>query len=212
MNDTVDAYVDAVLGRIPSCLSARTRIEADLRSHLADRIEGGESESEAVSRMGPPEEVAREFLRQIRLEPAHPARRTAAFVVDIALGLALVAPWILWFAAVAAGSPDGITEIAIGITFLVLLLIGGVVLALSILYFPVLEALTGRTPGKWLFGICVVRDTGERVGWIPAFVRRIPFYFEFFWLDAIFALFTKRRQRAFDIVAGTLVVRSDRRA
>jgi hypothetical protein len=43
-------------------------------------------------------------------------------------------------------------------------------------------------------------------------LRRLPSLFKFALLDALFALFTARRQRAFDIVAGTMVVRAPRPA
>ena len=44
---------------------------------------------------------------------------------------------------------------------------------------------------------------------MKAIVRRIPFFLEFFWIDAIVAIFTERKQRAFDLVAGTIVVHCD---
>lgn len=83
-------------------------------------------------------------------------------------------------------------------------------LVLSIVYFPLAEAIWGTTVGKRIMGLCVVAQNGTRVTWGKAIVRRIPFYFEFFWLDALFALIGQRRQRAFDRVAGTWVVRCPR--
>jgi uncharacterized RDD family membrane protein YckC len=60
--------------------------------------------------------------------------------------------------------------------------------------------------GKRLVGTCVVRDDGSRIGWGAAIIRRLPFFMNFFPLDAVFVFFTERRQRAFDKVAGTLVI------
>ncbi len=55
-------------------------------------------------------------------------------------------------------------------------------------------------------GLYVVAQDGTRLSLGRVLVRRVPFVFEFFWLDALVALFTRRRQRAFDLVAGSLVV------
>jgi uncharacterized RDD family membrane protein YckC len=94
--------------------------------------------------------------------------------------------------------------------FGLIMLFGVSVPVLAILYFPVLEKLYGQTIGKWALGIVVVRENGARLRWRDAIIRRIPFVFEFFWLDAVFALFTAKKQRAFDFVASTVVVRGER--
>jgi uncharacterized RDD family membrane protein YckC len=52
----------------------------------------------------------------------------------------------------------------------------------------------------------VVREDGSRAGWVAAIIRRIPFFMNFFPIDALFVFFTERRQRAFDKVAGTVVI------
>ncbi|MFB6240034.1 MAG: RDD family protein, partial [Gemmatimonadota bacterium] len=87
-----------------------------------------------------------------------------------------------------------------------MLLLAAVGALLALLYFPALERLWGQTVGKRFFGLAVAREDGLRVGWWDAAVRRLPLFFEVFWLDALFAPFTEKRQRAFDIVAGTVVV------
>jgi uncharacterized RDD family membrane protein YckC len=51
-----------------------------------------------------------------------------------------------------------------------------------------------------------VREDGSRIGWGAAILRRLPFFMNFFPIDAAFIFFTARRQRAFDKVAGTLVI------
>jgi uncharacterized RDD family membrane protein YckC len=81
----------------------------------------------------------------------------------------------------------------------------------AILYFPVFEALFGQTAGKRVFGVVVAKDSGERIGAGAAFVRRIPFAFDIWPFDAAFLLFTARRQRAFDLVAKTIVIRAEGR-
>jgi uncharacterized RDD family membrane protein YckC len=96
--------------------------------------------------------------------------------------------------------------------------VGGITLALIIasalaavgfilLYFPLLEARFGQTLGKRLFRLRVLREDGLPIGYKEAILRRLSFYFEFIFIDALFIPFTTKRQRALDIVARTVVVR-----
>ena len=39
-----------------------------------------------------------------------------------------------------------------------------------------------------------------------AFLRQLPFFAQFFFIDALFALFTERRQRAFELLTRTRTV------
>ncbi len=52
---------------------------------------------------------------------------------------------------------------------------------------------------------------GMAIGYKEGFIRRIPFYFRFLLIDALFVFFTSKHQRAFDMVAHTVVVRSGQR-
>jgi uncharacterized RDD family membrane protein YckC len=209
---TIDEYVSAVLSRLPRQLVDRGRVEADLRAHVTDRMDAGASQEEAVRHLGQPDEVAAELLATVRLEPASRRRRFAAFVIDCIVGAipvsillaSLVLPMI-WGMDFAIGFPGTGFAWVWGI----MLVFGLSVPILSILYFPVLEKLYGQTIGKWAMGIVVVRVNGATLRWQDAIIRRLPFLFEFFWLDAIFALFTEKKQRAFDLVASTLVVRAE---
>jgi uncharacterized RDD family membrane protein YckC len=72
----------------------------------------------------------------------------------------------------------------------------------------VAEARYSRTIGKHLFGLRVVRESGTRISAGQAVVRNLPIFLQVFWLDALFALFTDRRQRAFEMLAKTIVVRA----
>ena len=62
------------------------------------------------------------------------------------------------------------------------------------------------TLGKQLMGIRVVRESGARIGLGQAWLRQLPFFFQFFLIDALFALFTERRQRAFELLTKTRAV------
>jgi hypothetical protein len=68
-------------------------------------------------------------------------------------------------------------------------------------YTVIAEYRHGRTLGKRLFGIVVVRESGARISLGRAFVRQLPFFGHFFFIDALFALFTDRCQRAFELLS-----------
>jgi uncharacterized RDD family membrane protein YckC len=83
---------------------------------------------------------------------------------------------------------------------------------LLVLVFPLFEGLwNGRTPGKRLQRLRVVRTDGQPVTWAPVLVRNalrlvdiLPTYYM---AGAITILLTKRSQRLGDLAAGTIVVR-----
>lgn len=220
---TVNEYISAVDGHLPPWLPERRSMVADLSSHLADRLETAGSESALVAELDPPAEYAAALVADHRYEPAPHGRRIGAFLIDAALGIPVV---IIVFLAVnlvlglfvsgwPAGMPrlwwEGVSPLIASSVLIMLAAIAGILavsaLVMSVVYFPVAEAVWGTTVGKNLMGLNVVAENGTRVGWLKAIVRRIPFYFEFFLLDAVFALFTERRQRAFDLVSRTRVVR-----
>ncbi len=205
-------YLARVMKELPRPLPERGRIEDELRSHLADRLEAamGGTPEQALSRMAPPEEVARDYLAEISFEDAPLGKRVGAFLIDALAGTVVLTPiWIfLWLSFLP--QLDLQPPLSYGWVLLPLLFItkmAAAVAILSVVYFPIVEAIWGRTLGKWLLGIYVTREDGRAAGWVPAILRRLSFILEIFWIDAVFALFTKRRQRAFDLVARTVVVR-----
>jgi uncharacterized RDD family membrane protein YckC len=210
MNE-IERYVEDVMHRIAPGFPGRHRIEADLRSHLAERVAAGEDPSSAVPRMGHSAEVARGFLDSTEPPLASRADRLGGFLFDVGLGALAIASIIL--VAVVAMGPYSTTPMSDWpLPLAVALVLGAlIVFVLVILYFPVLESLFGQTAGKRMFGTYVARDTGERVGFWTAVVRRIPFMFDIWPIDAAFLLFTARRQRAFDLAARTIVIRGGRR-
>ncbi len=218
MNE-VDAYVNEVMRNIHASPRDRARIEADLRAHLAEATAAGEPATAAISRMGSPTQVAEAFMAGVALCYAGLWRRLAAFAVDIAL-CALVAAVLGILGALAANlvpawnrlvppSTDGLSY-AVGAVLVAItasLWLG--VLGVFLLYFPVTEGRFGQTLGKRLLGLRVLRENGLPIGYKEAFLRRIPFYFRFTVPDALFIFFRAKRQRAFDIVARTVVVREE---
>jgi uncharacterized RDD family membrane protein YckC len=201
MTKAIDDYVHSVVDRLPRAWPARPRIEADLRLHLTELVEETGSEQEAIERMGPADRVTAEFLAQFPLVPTSLPRRLAAFLLDM---LVVVFPFLpmIWIAVNLREEAGAGISAATPVVMTLSIILG----LAAIAYFPVLEALFGQTVGKRLLGTCVVREDGSRVGWAAAIVRRLPFFMNFFPLDALFIFFTARRQRAFDKVAGTLVI------
>jgi uncharacterized RDD family membrane protein YckC len=202
----IDQFLQDVTHRIAPGMPGVSRLEADLASHLRQRVEAGEGEQAAVARMGDPSEVVAGFLESAAPPIASPRKRLGAFLFDVGLGataFATVAVPTAWLLGETGGDPfaPGI-PLAVGTALIATAVL---MFLAAFLYFPVFEALFGQTAGKRVFGIAVARESGERAGLGAAMVRRIPFAFDIWPFDAAFLLFTARRQRAFDLVAKTIV-------
>jgi len=76
-------------------------------------------------------------------------------------------------------------------------------------YFVAAEYFTGQTIGKRLLGLRVVRESGARIGLGQSFVRQLPQFLQVFWIDVMFALFTDKHQRAFELLSRTRVVKAE---
>ena len=53
-----------------------------------------------------------------------------------------------------------------------------------------------------------MRESGAPIGLGQAIVRLLPMTLQIFWIDVLFALFTDKRQRAFEMLSKTRVVRA----
>ena len=211
MNTSNDAYIQEVLGLILAPASERERFAVDLRLHLEAASGEGLSPAQAAARLGSPREVAAEFMAGQELHYAGFWRRLVAFFIDLMilslLGL-IPALAAIVFSNLVPPHPVTALDYAIGgmLIFLVLACILAV-LSLVLLYFPVLEGRFGQTAGKKLLWLAVRREDGLPIGYKEAFVRRISYYLDILPFDALFIPFTARKQRAFDLVARTVVVR-----
>lgn len=207
-------YVRQVMDRVPPAHPERERIELDLRAHVEETLEAVEGSSRAaIERLGAPGDVAAAYVAESPMRFASVGSRVLAFLVDVALGFvvfgAIALSAVLLFGVLAATEEayqSGPPDVTFALMVVPAILFVLTMMALSIAYFPVLEWRYGQTLGKYLLGIHVVADDGLRATLPATIVRRIPFFFEFFWVDAIVALFTERKQRAFDLVARTLVL------
>jgi uncharacterized RDD family membrane protein YckC len=197
-------FIDSVLSRIP--LGARRdQIEMDLRAHLAERVDSGQTIEEAIRQFGDPELLAESYLASIPLVPASFMSRAAAKLIDIP-GILLAACGLVWLAWRLIG-PTGESFLE-SFSDQRMLLIG---IAVGILvipgYFVAAEYMTGQTLGKRAMGLHVVRESGARISLGQSLLRQLPLIGEFFFLDVLFALFTEKKQRAFELITKTRVVR-----
>ena len=81
----------------------------------------------------------------------------------------------------------------------------------AFLNFVVVAGLSGRTLGKWLAGLRVVRKDGERLGYARSLVRHVLGYALTaltLGLGFLLAAFNSRGRALHDLLAGTVVVRS----
>jgi len=78
------------------------------------------------------------------------------------------------------------------------------------LYKPVAEAWTGRTVGKWLLGLKVVdARTRGPIGFGAALLRSLVLCFASAPICALVAALSEKRRGLHDLIAGTLVIRSE---
>ena len=81
-------------------------------------------------------------------------------------------------------------------------------IVMSPTYYIVAETWTSQTVGKALMGLRTVRESGAKITVGQAIVRQLPLFFSFYVLDAAFALFTRKKQRLFELISKTRVVRA----
>jgi uncharacterized RDD family membrane protein YckC len=141
--------------------------------------------------------------------------RLVAYIVDAVIIAAILIVAFIIFAAVGAFSLAGSGDIG-GFTALIISLLAVFTFVVALGYFPWFWARTGQTPGMRMFRLRVVRDRdGGPIGAGTAIIRYIVFAFinsivfgiplGFLWV-----LFDSRRRGWHDLVAGTVVVETDR--
>lgn len=193
-----DVYVQQVVSHITRG-PVRDQIEAELRGHIADRVERGGGVEAAIGQLGDPRALAESYLAAVPLRQPPHFRRLLAKIVDIVIVLLLPFTVLLVWWTTSAHQPSQPVWIAFAAAYLITLGIS--------LWYPILaEYSSGQTLGKHLFGLQVVTEKGTRIGLGPAIVRYLPVLFQVAIIDALFALFTDRRQRAFEMLSKTRVV------
>lgn len=200
-----EIYVQQVLKHI---LRGRVRdqIEAELRGSIADRIERGGSAEDAIRQLGEPRTLAESYLSAVPMRKPPHIRRALAKVVDMVIVFLLpcMVAFLCWTTMKRweAGDQTAMTQ-SIFYGYLVAYLVA---LGVSCWYPILMEHFTGQTLGKRMFGLQVVTEKGARIGIGQAIVRQLPIFMQVFTIDWLFALFTDRRQRAFEMLSKTRVV------
>jgi uncharacterized RDD family membrane protein YckC len=196
MTVTASEYITRVIASMPRATPLRPQIERELGSLIAERVERGQPLDDVLRQLGDPVALADSYLAEVPLVPASFWRRGGAKALDLAAIACVVVP----FAALmgwAAGEP----MVALAVGILSFGLGFGAYNVFTEWYF-------GETLGKHLLGLCVVRESGARISFGQAIVRQLPQWLEVFWIDILFAPFTDRKQRAFELLSKTRVVRT----
>ena len=192
-----ELYVNEVLACMPPATPRRSQIAEDLRSHIRDRIELGDTLEAVLAQLGDPSRLAESYLAEVPLVSASFGRRLAAKAMDLAAMWAVLAPvgYLAW---------NYVPPRALLVIVILLAVVGLSPLAV---YTAISEYRTGQTLGKHLLGLRVVRDSGARISLGDAIVRQIPVCMQIHVIDGVFALFTEKSQRAFELLSKTRVVR-----
>lgn len=199
MTMTADAYVNRVLSALPPATPRREQIAMELRGHISERLDSGQPLQAVLDQLGDPVALAESYLSAVPLIAGDCWSRATARLIDFAIPVVMLSPVaaIIWFAT----PPEYVPAL-----LFIYLFVGG---AAIVVYPIVAEAKYGKTVGKHLRGLRVVTESGTRISTGQAIVRNLPWLLEVWWIDALFALFTDKSQRAFELLSKTRVVRSD---
>ena len=197
MTMTIDDYINRVLAALPQATPQRSQIALELRGHIAERLEGGRSADDVLRQLGDPVALAESYLSAVPLVAASFGTRLIAKLLDIALVgvfVGAVAGFLTQLVATYWMAPVAVMVVVVGGSF-----------AFGI-YTIVAEYTAGETIGKRAMSLRVVRESGARISFGQAVVRQLPAFLQVYMIDAMFALFTERRQRAFELLSKTRVV------
>lgn len=147
--------------------------------------------------------------------------RFLAVFVDLSIQVAVLVAALIAFSLLAAGTSGGGAVVKVPPQAAKLgegILLGLFFFGLFMLffgYFILFEWLwEGRTPGKRLLGIRVVRDGGFPVDFVSSVIRNVVRILEsslgFYAISGVCALLSPQNRRLGDMAAGTIVVRDQR--
>jgi uncharacterized RDD family membrane protein YckC len=185
-------YIDRVIAQLPQEATLRAQVAMELRSHIAERLDHGDSAEAALQQLGDPVVLAESYLAAVPLIPVSFGRRAAAKLLDVVVFVAVSAPIVLL--------------VSYRFQFVFGMLVAGFLLAISAFYPLLAEYRYGKTLGKRWLGLRVVRESGARISFGQSVVRQLPLALQIFWIDVLFALFTDKHQRAFELLSKTRVV------
>jgi uncharacterized RDD family membrane protein YckC len=190
---TIDEYVQSVIDYVPNELPLRDHIAKELRAHVAERMQSGQPLDDVLRSLGDPLKLAESYLAAEPIRSAPVGPRVVAKLIDflVVAGIAALIACLVWFTA-----PEPIANFAP--------VIGIFICAFGFpIYTAVAEYANGWTLGKRVMGILVVRESGARISLGQSLLRQLPLLAQIFFIDALFALFTEKSQRAFELVTKT---------
>jgi uncharacterized RDD family membrane protein YckC len=195
---TIQSYLAQFADAMPRMMPEREPIVADVRAHIEEDMQRGEALDAVLARLGDPASLAASYLSEVPLVSASFWRRVVAMAIDVAIPGVIAVP----LAALGRVSPDTLPLVP-AIIGLLAVIVG------FIAYIVVGDSRFGQTLGKHWLKLLVVRESGARISVGQAIIRLLPCVLHIWWIDAIFALFTERRQRAFELLSKTRVVTID---
>ena len=176
----------------------RTQIAMELRSHIAERLERGHTLDDVLRQLGDPTTLAESYLWAVPLVSAPFGSRGVAKLIDVLAILAVVVA-VAW--VVSRLVPEGF-----GPPVAILLGVGRRQLVFGL--YTDRASTVGATLGKRRRACAWSARSGARIGLGQAIVRQLPMFLQVYWIDVMFALFTDKSQRAFELLSKTRVVRA----
>jgi uncharacterized RDD family membrane protein YckC len=200
-----DEYVKSVLEWMPRTMTRRAQIGTELQGHIAERVAAGHPIAEVLRQLGDPVALAESYLAEVPLIAAPHGRRFGAkladvvtFIVMMAVAIAVILLPAWWY-----GRGSEVLPFILIWTPIFVLIVGSILFGI---YTVVAEWRSGQTLGKRLFGLRVVQESGAQIGLGQSIVRQLPAVLQVYAIDAMFVLFTDKRQRAFEMLSKTRVV------
>jgi len=199
-----DDYINRVLDHLPRGTPMRAQIAMELRGNIAERLERGQPVADVLQQLGDPTTLAESYLSAVPLVSASFLQRGLAKFIDVFM-VVLTAMLFVGLPVWVAGHQEWPFLFGFGVVLMVLAATFGFGL-----YTIVAEHWLGFTLGKRALGLRVVRESGAPIGLGQSIVRQLPMFLQVYWIDVLFALFTDKSQRAFELLSKTRVVSETR--
>ena len=203
MTMTIDDYINRVLAAMPATTPERSQIAVELRGHIAERLNSGSTADDVLRQLGDPIALAESYLSAVPLVSAPIGSRVTAKLIDIALVVVFMGA----IAALLTGFFTALLPFEAMIPFAIMIVLVGSSFLFAF-YTIVSEYTSGDTLGKRAMKLRVVRESGARISLGQACVRQLPMFLQVYMIDVLFAVFTEKRQRAFELLSKTRVVTS----
>ena len=208
MTTTPDEYIARVLSHLPETTPQREQIAMELRVHIAERLGFGRPLDQILRELGDPLKLAESYLKALPLKPAHPWSRVRAKLLDMAAVMGVMLALLTLPLALVFSQRESIAWHWVFPFVPFVVIVGGSFVFAA--YTTLAEHHYGQTLGKRVMGLRVVRESGARVSLGQSFVRQLPMFLQIVWIDALFALFTDKKQRAFELLSKTRTVQARR--